>query len=85
MVMRACLMGTMIDVVIMMGRQWYDKSMEELGFLLALRYLLYIHTLKRMYEYIRGYGVRAAGFPPFSCLTHENKLRYETTPPIIPP
>lgn len=45
---------------------WYDKRMEELGCLLGLQYLLYIHTLKRIY--IRGYGVRAVRFPQFSCL-----------------
>jgi len=36
--------GTIIDVVVMMGRQWYDKSMEELGYLLGLRTVLYMHS-----------------------------------------
>jgi hypothetical protein len=50
--------GTIIDVVVMMGRQWYDK--HDGG---KSGYLLTVHTLKRIY--IRGYGVRAVRFPHF--------------------
>ena len=83
MVMRACLIGTMIDVVVMMGRQWYDKH-DGVGVFVGSTYLLYIqYTQANLHTGVRSKGCEIP--PYFFFKTHESKLRYETTPPSLTP